>query len=134
MKIAIVLAEPQPVQVQVGAGRLGTVTSERHNQRWIVEVWDAQLGPGAPASRVTVRTPAAGFTREFKDHRRYTAGDDFRAIDWRLFARLEKPFIRIFEEVQRRPLYFVQDRLDGRTHEVRRVDADQLAGGHLAGE
>ena len=41
---------------------------------------------------------------------------------------------RIFEEVQRRPLYFVQDRLDGRTHEVRRVDADQLAGGHLAGE
>ena len=67
MKIAIVLAEPQPVQVQVGAGRLGTVTSERHNQRWIVEVWDAQLGPGAPASRVTVRTPAAGFTFFLRD-------------------------------------------------------------------
>ena len=30
-------------------------------------------------------TPAAGFTREYKDHRRYTPGDDFRAIDWRLF-------------------------------------------------
>lgn len=45
-------------------------------------------------------TPAAGFTREFKDHRRYTAGDDHRAIDWRLYARLGKPFVRIFEEVQ----------------------------------
>jgi uncharacterized protein (DUF58 family) len=45
-------------------------------------------------------SPAAGFTREFKDHRHYTMGDDFRSIDWRVFARLEKLFIRVFEEVQ----------------------------------
>jgi uncharacterized protein (DUF58 family) len=55
-------------------------------------------------------TPAAGFTREFKDHRRYTPGDDFRAIDWRLFARLEKPFIRIFEEVQEFHVHILLDR------------------------
>ncbi|HEX8295066.1 MAG TPA: DUF58 domain-containing protein [Chthoniobacteraceae bacterium] len=45
-------------------------------------------------------SPSAGFTREFKDHRHYTTGDDFRAIDWRVFARLERLFIRVFEEVQ----------------------------------
>lgn len=45
-------------------------------------------------------SPTAGFTREFKDHRHYTKGDDFRAIDWRVFARLERLFIRIYEEVQ----------------------------------
>lgn len=45
-------------------------------------------------------TPSAGFTREFKDHRHYTSGDDFRAVDWRLFARLERLFIRVYEEVQ----------------------------------
>ena len=46
------------------------------------------------------QTPAAGHTREFKDHRSYTTRDDFRTIDWSLFARLEKLFVRVFEEVQ----------------------------------
>lgn len=55
-------------------------------------------------------TPAAGFTREFKDHRHYTPGDDFRSIDWRLYARLEKPFIRIFEEVQEYHVHILIDR------------------------
>ena len=45
-------------------------------------------------------TPATGFTREFKDFRHYTPHDDYRAIDWRLFARLERLFIRLYEEVQ----------------------------------
>ncbi len=45
-------------------------------------------------------TPATGFTRQFKDHRQYVHGDDYRAIDWRLYARLEKLFIRLFEEIQ----------------------------------
>jgi len=55
-------------------------------------------------------TPSAGFTREFKDRRQYTPGDDFRTIDWRLFARLEKMFIRIYEEVQEFHVYVLLDR------------------------
>ena len=55
-------------------------------------------------------TPAAGFTREFKDHRHYTSGDDFRSIDWPLFARLEKIFIRIFEEIQEFHVHILIDR------------------------
>ena len=45
-------------------------------------------------------TPATGFTREFKDFRHYTKNDDYRSIDWRLYARLERLFIRLYEEVQ----------------------------------
>lgn len=45
-------------------------------------------------------TPATGFTREFKDFRSYTQHDDYRAIDWRMYARLEKLFVRLYEEVQ----------------------------------
>ena len=45
-------------------------------------------------------TPATGFTREFKDFRHYTPHDDYRAIDWRMYARLERLFIRLYEEVQ----------------------------------
>ena len=55
-------------------------------------------------------TPAVGHTREFKDHRSYIPGDDFRSIDWRLFARLEKMFIRIFEQVQEFHVYIILDR------------------------
>ncbi|MFW6161791.1 MAG: DUF58 domain-containing protein [Planctomycetota bacterium] len=55
-------------------------------------------------------TPAAGHTREFKDHRLYTPGDDYRSIDWRLFARHEQMFIRIFEEVQEYHIHILIDR------------------------
>lgn len=56
------------------------------------------------------QAPSAGFTREFKDHRHYTSGDDFRTIDWRLFARMERLFIRIFEEVQEFHVHILIDR------------------------
>lgn len=54
-------------------------------------------------------TPATGFTREFKDYRHYTASDDFRAIDWLLYARLEKLFVRLYEEVQELHVHIVVD-------------------------
>jgi uncharacterized protein (DUF58 family) len=55
-------------------------------------------------------TPASGFTREFKDHRSYASGDDYRAIDWRLYARLGRLFIRVFEEVQEYHVHILIDR------------------------
>lgn len=55
-------------------------------------------------------TPVSGFTREFKDHRHYSPGDDYRAVDWRLFARLDKTFIRVFEEVQEFHVHILLDR------------------------
>src|SRR5215212_2387676 len=54
-------------------------------------------------------TPATGFTREFKDYRRYTARDDYRAIDWRLYARLEKLFVRLYEETQELHVHVIVD-------------------------
>jgi uncharacterized protein (DUF58 family) len=54
-------------------------------------------------------TPATGFTREFKDFRHYTQHDDFRAIDWRLFARMERLFIRLYEEVQEFHVHILLD-------------------------
>ena len=54
-------------------------------------------------------TPATGFTREFKDYRHYTAKEDYRAIDWRLYARLGKLFVRLYEETQELSLHIVLD-------------------------
>jgi uncharacterized protein (DUF58 family) len=55
-------------------------------------------------------SPVSGFTREFKDHRHYSPGDDYRSIDWRLYARLEKTFVRVFEEVQEFHVHILLDR------------------------
>ncbi|MFP4055441.1 MAG: DUF58 domain-containing protein [Candidatus Brocadiia bacterium] len=74
-------------------------------------------------------TPSAGFTREFKDHRHYTPGDDYRSIDWRLFARHEQMFVRIFEEVQEFHIHILLDRSGSMVepHGEKRVTAVRLA-------
>lgn len=72
---------------------------------------------------------ASGFTREFKDHRQYVSGDDYRAVDWRLFARLEKLFIRIYEEVQEFHVHILVDRSlsMAEPHGAKRLSALRLA-------
>lgn len=54
-------------------------------------------------------SPSTGYTREFKDYRQYTPDDDYRSIDWRLYARLERLFIRLYEEVQEFHVHIVID-------------------------
>lgn len=54
-------------------------------------------------------SPSTGYTREFKDYRRYTRDDDYRAIDWRLYARLDKLFIRLYEEIQEYHIHVMID-------------------------
>lgn len=49
---------------------------------------------GRPGQR---RSPRAGSSLEFADYRRYAPGDDFRRVDWRAYARLERLFLRLFE-------------------------------------
>ena len=44
------------------------------------------------------RSTQRGQSVEFADYRNYVKGDDLRALDWNIFARLERPFIKLFEE------------------------------------
>lgn len=44
------------------------------------------------------RSPYHGFSIEFSEHRPYMIGDDLKSIDWKVFARTEKYFIKQFEE------------------------------------
>ena len=54
-------------------------------------------------------TTATGFTREFKDYRHYTPDDDYRSIDWRLYARLDRLYVRLYEEVQEFHVHILVD-------------------------
>jgi uncharacterized protein (DUF58 family) len=44
------------------------------------------------------RSPYHGFSVEFTEYRQYTPGDDPRHLDWRVFARSDRFFIKKFED------------------------------------
>jgi uncharacterized protein (DUF58 family) len=44
------------------------------------------------------RSPFHGFSVEFSEYRQYTPGDDPRYLDWRVFARSDRYFIKKFED------------------------------------
>jgi len=44
------------------------------------------------------RSPHKGFSVEFKQHRQYVPGDEIRRIDWRVFGRSDRHYIREYEE------------------------------------
>jgi uncharacterized protein (DUF58 family) len=44
------------------------------------------------------RSPFHGFSVEFTEYRQYTPGDDPRYLDWRVFARSDRFFIKKFED------------------------------------
>src|SRR5262245_7478124 len=46
---------------------------------------------------------------EFADHRGYSAGDDFRHIDWKAYKRLGRLLLRLFDEEQDLPIYLFID-------------------------
>jgi uncharacterized protein (DUF58 family) len=43
------------------------------------------------------RSPHFGFSQEFKEYRAYAEGDDPRFIDWNVYARTERTYIRRYE-------------------------------------
>src|SRR3954463_9115073 len=43
------------------------------------------------------RSPHLGASMDFAEHRAYMPGDDIRRIDWRLYARTDRYYVKEFE-------------------------------------
>lgn len=61
------------------------------------------------AMRAERRTKKTGSGVEFADHRDYTAGDDFRYLDWHAYQRFDRLLIRLYEEEEDLSIYFILD-------------------------
>lgn len=59
--------------------------------------------------RADRRTRIHGSGLEFADHRGYSPGDDFRHVDWKVYQRLGRLLLRLFEEEQDLPIYLLLD-------------------------
>src|SRR5258705_13180122 len=61
------------------------------------------------------RSRARGQSVEFADYRNYTAGDDFRYLDWNLYGRLERLFLKLYEEERELPVRIFLDASESMT-------------------
>jgi len=55
------------------------------------------------------RSPYHGFSVEFTEYRQYTPGDDPRYLDWRLYARTDRYYIKKFEDETNLRCHFLVD-------------------------
>jgi uncharacterized protein (DUF58 family) len=55
------------------------------------------------------RSRARGQSVEFADYRNYVPGDDFRYLDWNLYGRLERLFLKLYEEERELPVRIFLD-------------------------
>src|SRR6266849_7905555 len=55
------------------------------------------------------RSKRKGQSVEFADYRNYVIGDDLRFLDWNLYARLDRLFIRLFVEEEDLHFYVLLD-------------------------
>src|SRR5512138_1851012 len=75
------------------------------------------------------RSRARGQSVEFADYRNYAHGDDFRYLDWNLYGRLERLFLKLYEEERELPVRIFLDASESMTFgEPRKFDfARQIA-------
>ena len=54
-------------------------------------------------------SPFHGFSVEFAEHKFYNTGDDIKNIDWKLFARTEKLYVKKYQEETNLRCHFLID-------------------------
>jgi uncharacterized protein (DUF58 family) len=55
------------------------------------------------------RSPRRGFSVEFAEHREYAPGDDLRRLDWKVFGRTDKLYLKQYEEETNLACHLVVD-------------------------
>jgi uncharacterized protein (DUF58 family) len=55
------------------------------------------------------RSPFVGFSVEFASHREYAQGDDLRHVNWKLFARQKRLYVKQFDAETNMNLYLLLD-------------------------
>ncbi len=55
------------------------------------------------------KSPYHGFSVEFAEHRQYMPGDDVKRLDWKIFAKTDRYYIKQFEEETNLKAYIILD-------------------------
>jgi uncharacterized protein (DUF58 family) len=74
------------------------------------------------------RSPYHGFSVEFSEYRQYSPGDDPRYIDWRVYARSDRFFIKKFEDETNLRCHLLIDHSRSMSYGSREYTKSQYAG------
>ena len=80
------------------------------------------------------KSPHLGMSLDFAEHREYMPGDDIRRIDWRLFARTDRFYVKLFEAETAADFMVVLDiskSMSFGTHTVTKLDYARYLGAAL---
>lgn len=72
-----------------------------------VMLWSQRARAGA--TKGERRSTKRGTSIEFADYRNYTRGDDLRRLDWNVYARLERPYIKLLEDEEDLAVHVIID-------------------------
>jgi uncharacterized protein (DUF58 family) len=72
------------------------------------------------------RSPFHGFSIEFAEHREYSPGDDLRYLDWKVFGRTDKFYLKQFEEETNLLCYLLLDTSESMTYKSNRAAMSKL--------
>jgi uncharacterized protein (DUF58 family) len=83
------------------------------------------------------RSPYQGFSNEFAEHREYAPGDDLRYVDWKVFGKTDKVYLKQFEEETNLICYLLLDtsesmQYQGPTAAMSKLQYAQCAAASLA--
>lgn len=94
--------------------------------RLIVEGYVAGMHP----------SPYHGFSVEFAEHREYVPGDDIRHVDWKVWSKTDKLYLKQYEEETNLLLYLLLDTSESMAYSsgtnVSKLKYAQLVAGALA--
>jgi len=69
----------------------------------------------------------SGSSNEFSDYRDYVPGDDVRFVDWNIFARLNRPYLKLYYQEEEMHVALLVDASASMTFEGKLERAKQLA-------
>jgi uncharacterized protein (DUF58 family) len=81
------------------------------------------------------RSPKFGFSQEFAEYQQYSPGDDLRHIDWNVFARSERLYLKRFKGETNMQLLILLDASASMTYgsgKVRKLDYARYVAASLA--
>src|SRR5262245_2925320 len=96
------VASPTSIEPQT----LAKIQGLRLRARHIVEGYVAGLH----------RSPYHGFSIEFAEHREYAPGDDLRYVDWKVFGKSDKVYLKQYEDETNLLCYLVVDVSESMTY------------------
>src|SRR5438270_13425494 len=73
------------------------------------------------------RSPYHGFSIEFAEHREYAPGDDLRYVDWKVFGKSDRFYLKQFEEETNLLCYLLLDTSESMQYQGPHAPLSKLA-------